>query len=199
MKRINQLTGLYISDPVLTSVKTLGELYQHVCAAAKPKPKNLYSQLHIVGQHQAEIAKKSKNAAAPQTKSNLGTLLKLRNVEILRKKPNAKELRTKKGLNKVIAKELRKGPLGVGPVRLDRKATRAEKSYLKRETMPIEGTRIAPDLGVPVTPTAAHLLKDRTARKKREWFESHDKSWNEVDMLIRERKFASRQSDTPRL
>ncbi|PVI06063.1 actin-domain-containing protein [Periconia macrospinosa] len=199
MKRVTQLTGLHISDPTLTSVTTFGELYQHFCAAAKPKPAKLFSYLHIVGQRQAEAKKEvvAQNApkALPHPKTQLSTLLKLRNVEILRKKPNAKVLRTKRGLSKVISRELGKGKIGAGPSRRGgRGAMARERWYVKQETKPIEGTSVAPGFGVPVSPTAAQLLKDRTTRKKMEWFESQDKTWKQVEMLVRERKFAPTES-----
>ncbi|CAI6340156.1 unnamed protein product [Periconia digitata] len=196
-KRMRQLTGLLVSDPTLTSLTTLGELYHHLCADSKPKPSKLFSYLHIEGQQQAEAAKKAaaqqtSNAPTP-TKANLGTLLKLKNVELHRKRPNAKDLRTKKGLSKVITKELRTGGLGAGPSQPGFRASMKERSYVKRETKLIEGTKVAPTFGVAVSPTAAQLLKDRTQRKKQEWYDQ-DKSWKQVDMLIRERKFAPVES-----
>ncbi|KAF2644776.1 hypothetical protein P280DRAFT_443787 [Massarina eburnea CBS 473.64] len=187
-KRMNQLTGLYISDPKLTSAETLGELYHHFCAAAKPKPARLFSQIHVLGQRQAQVAKQAAQTSdptvpTPRTKPNISTLLKLNNVEIHRTRPNAFEERKKKGLNKVIGKEIRARGLN-----------NDYRSRYTSQTESIEGTRKVPRFGTPVSPTAATLLKERTERIKQTLFErpildgGMGMDANKINMMMRRRK-----------
>ncbi|KAF1953581.1 hypothetical protein CC80DRAFT_494478 [Byssothecium circinans] len=199
-KRLNQLTGLYISDPDLTSAHTLGDLYHHFCAAAKPKPKHLFTQLHLLGQQQAQAAKQAaqntdSSAPAVRSKPNLSTLLKLKNVDIHRKRPNATAERKKSGLQKVIRWELQARKLVPSRVPREEFVERQRQNALMHaERKAVEGTRAAPQFGVPISPNAAALLKERTGRKKKELFNRDAPegqtglSMTEIDDMIRRRK-----------
>ncbi|KAF1351573.1 hypothetical protein EJ07DRAFT_137371 [Lizonia empirigonia] len=104
-KRLLQLTGTRIADPLLTSTSTLGDLYGHLRSAAKPAPTSLFSALHTEGQHlraQAKQHSTSTSAAPTRPRANLGDLIHLGNVELRRSKPTLTEKRTKTGLEKVV-------------------------------------------------------------------------------------------------
>lgn len=103
-KRLLQLTGTRITDPLLSSSRTLGDLYGHLRDAAKPAPTSLFSALHTEGQH---IRAKAKTDLTPpsstkQPRANLGDLIHLGNVELKRTKPTMTDRRTKTGLEKVV-------------------------------------------------------------------------------------------------
>jgi hypothetical protein len=176
-------------------------LYYQFCAAAKPKAKNLFTQLHVVGQRQAQLAKKQLSeqqkalGTLPTSRPNISTLLKLNNVEIHRKRPNATQERQKTGVQKLIAEEVRARKLSRSQLDQLTTITRAGKrSLLKEGKRNLEGTKVAPNYGAPVSPTAAHILKERTERKKRELFDSESvdpelgMSLVEIEDMLRERQ-----------
>lgn len=174
-KRLAQLTGLYISDPNLTSASTLGDLYHHLCDAEKPKPTKLFNLLNIEGSrqnHKANRLAESGQAAieiAAEKKPGVGELLKLRNVQIFGKKPNAVEERRKTGLQKVVHQELKSRRLVAK--RGQRVSPEKEVELQARrlaESGVIEGTRRAPEFGLPIPPTIAEKMKKRTEKKKGE-------------------------------
>jgi actin-related protein 6 len=121
-KRLLQLTGTRISDPLLTSTSTLGELYGHLRDAAKPQPTSLYSAIHIEGQRAREVAKQNTlvDASPKKQRANVGDLIHLGNVELRRTKPTLTEKRVKTGMEKVVQYALwergldTKGKKGVG-------------------------------------------------------------------------------------
>jgi hypothetical protein len=112
MKRVTQLTGHYISDPNLTSAKTLGDLYHHFCAAAKPKLTRVHKFIQVEGKRlnrKANQMASSKDASATprQSRPHVGELLNLENVQVLRRRPNAVEERRRIGLQKAISREMK--------------------------------------------------------------------------------------------
>jgi hypothetical protein len=193
---MTQLTGLYISDPNLTSTETLGELYHHFCVAAKPELAKVYKYIQVEGSKENRKAKELNDVWTKQKKARptVGELLKLGNVQVYSKKPTAKDERKKTGLHKAIRRELKTRDL------LDRKPQHREarleqmqeRGLRRRETNMIEGTRVAPQFGTVVARGAAHLLKERTERKRKELLESHDTDL--VDQLVRERNLAPARS-----
>lgn len=105
-KRLLQLTGTRISDPLLSSSRTLGDIYGHLRDAAKPAPSSLFSALHSEGQY---IREKAKTQITPsdvlvnqKKKADLGDLLTLGNVELKKSKPTMTDRRTKTGMEKVV-------------------------------------------------------------------------------------------------
>lgn len=110
-KRLTQLTGHSISDPYLTSATDIGDLYHHICDAAKPKPADLYSYLHTMGtrQNRAINVASRRHAEGSVIKMRApvtGELLKATNVQILRRKPTKEDRRVQVGLNKVVRREM---------------------------------------------------------------------------------------------
>ncbi|KAF9697324.1 hypothetical protein EKO04_005111 [Ascochyta lentis] len=103
-KRLLQLTGTRIADPLLSSASTLGDLYGHLRDAAKPAPASLFSALHTEGQHLREKAKQQPalDASPRKPRADLGDLIHLGNVELRRSKPTLTEKRTKTGMEKVV-------------------------------------------------------------------------------------------------
>ncbi|KZM24044.1 mitochondrion [Ascochyta rabiei] len=103
-KRLLQLTGTRIADPLLSSSTTLGDLYGHLRDAAKPAPTSLFSALHTEGQHLREKAKQQAtlDASPRKPRADLGDLIHLGNVELRRSKPTLTEKRTKTGMEKVV-------------------------------------------------------------------------------------------------
>ncbi|KAH7340056.1 hypothetical protein BKA66DRAFT_544094 [Pyrenochaeta sp. MPI-SDFR-AT-0127] len=163
-KRLFQLTGLYISDPQLASVNTLGDLYSCLCVAARPQPTSLFSAIHIEGQKARARAKhRAPSSIAPQRRVDLGDLIRLGNVELRRVKPTKTEKRTNVGLNKVVQYALWERGLGVGT---SRKVVQNGKKILQV----VEGTRQAPEFGKPVSSKGASFL----AKKTRQWAEEQE-------------------------
>lgn len=113
-KRLYQLTGIRISDPLLASSNTLGDLYGNLCAAAKPQPTTVYSSIFIEGGKARVRAKQQASTqASSRRRADLGDLIRLGNVELRRVKANLKEKRTKTGLQKVYTYALHeRGLLG---------------------------------------------------------------------------------------
>ncbi|KAH6616686.1 actin-domain-containing protein [Boeremia exigua] len=104
-KRILQLTGTRIPDPLLSSSRTLGDVYGHLRDAAKPAPISLFSALHTEGQYIREKAKNqitTLDHSSQKKKADLGDLLMLGNVELRKSKPTKTEKRTKTGMEKVV-------------------------------------------------------------------------------------------------
>jgi hypothetical protein len=177
-KRVTQLTGLYISDPSLSSADTLGDLFHHFCVAAKPKLAKVHKFIQVEGSkenHKANQLAQSQDASAkPQkTRAHVGDLLKLGNVKVLRKRPTAADERKKTGLHKAIRRELKNRNLvRRKPVSREGRSGRLYETTLSGgKTTVIGGTRIGPQVGNVVPREAAHLLKTRTERKKREWLD----------------------------
>jgi hypothetical protein len=149
-KRIFQLTGIRISDTHLTSANTIGHMYDYLCTAAKPQPTALFSAIHMQGQKARQRAKE--NGTVQETarrRADLGDLINLGNVEIRKVKPNKSEVRTKKGMSKVIDYALwERGLSGPLPPNL-------------RKSLPVSGgKRDVPGSAKPVSlDNASHLLK----------------------------------------
>ncbi|KAJ4342250.1 hypothetical protein N0V87_001236 [Didymella glomerata] len=103
-KRLLQLTGSRISDPQLSSARTLGDLYSSLRSTAKPAPSSLFSSLHTEGQIIREKAKTQilSSDVAAKKHADLGDLLTLGNVELKKHKPTKTEKRTKTGMEKVV-------------------------------------------------------------------------------------------------
>jgi Ribosomal subunit 39S len=69
MKRVSQLTGHGIPDPIMTSAKSLSDLFDYLTRASNPKPKKLAHQLltkediinlpnvHIMGRRETPVDK----------------------------------------------------------------------------------------------------------------------------------------------
>lgn len=135
----------------------LGDLYGHLCAAAKPQPTSLYSTLHIEGQKSRERAKQAQGT--PRRRADLGDLLKLGNVELRRVRANRTEKRTKTGMEKVIDFALYER--GLHPVinRLQAQVGTSHPLGLKLGGKKyFEGTRNVPEYGRPVPSGAANVL-----------------------------------------
>ncbi|KAF1948071.1 hypothetical protein EJ02DRAFT_429807 [Clathrospora elynae] len=138
-KRLFQLTGHRISDPQLSSTRTLGDLYNFLCTAAKPQPTSLFAAMHVEGQRARENAKKHAPSLASATttrptpsaakrKPDLGDLINLGNVSLRRVKPTKAEKRTSTGLDKVVQYALWERGLGTGvPSRLGNKGKRVAR------------------------------------------------------------------------
>ncbi|KAF2653273.1 hypothetical protein K491DRAFT_759800 [Lophiostoma macrostomum CBS 122681] len=90
-KNIVSSTNLIISDNNLNSSRTLGELYNHLVAASKPKPTKLYSQIKL----EATLYPNKKTPGMEQ-------LTKLSNVTLHKKKITEKQQERKLGRWKVI-------------------------------------------------------------------------------------------------
>ncbi|KAF2025961.1 actin-domain-containing protein [Setomelanomma holmii] len=140
-KRLHQLTGLRIPDSHLTASKTLGDIYSHLCAAAKPQPTSLYSAIHIEGQKARERAKQQGSALeTSRARADLGDLLALGNVALRGSKLDKVEARTKMGM---------------------------QKPSRRHVLPPAEGTRRTPEFGRPVpSKTVAKLTKRRDTLAK---------------------------------
>jgi hypothetical protein len=189
---MTQLTGLYVSDPNLTTTSTLGELYHHFCVAAKPDLAKVYKYIQVEGSKENHKANDLAGIWTKQQKARptVGELLKLGNVQVHSKKPTAKEERKKTGLHKAIRRELKQRDLlDRRPQGRDERLQQINERMLRsRETNMIEGTRVAPQFGTVVAREAAHLLKERTERKRKELLDS--RSFDAVDQLVRERNLA---------
>ncbi|KAF1842548.1 actin-domain-containing protein [Cucurbitaria berberidis CBS 394.84] len=159
-KRLLQLTGLRISDPQLTSTKTLGDLYGYLCAAAKPQTTSLFSAIHLEGQKARERAKQQSSVpdALSRRRADLGDLINLGNVELRRVKATKTEKRTKTGLDKVVQYALWERGLGG-----NKSSTSAKHGKSKPRIL--EGTRQAPAFGKPMSGKGATFL----AKKTSEW------------------------------
>jgi hypothetical protein len=102
-KRVFQLTGIRISDPHLTSCNTLGDMYDYLCAAAKPQPASLYSAIYMQGQKARQRAKKHDSSQkTARQRADLGDLIRLGNVKLRSSPPTKLEMREKKGMQKVV-------------------------------------------------------------------------------------------------
>ncbi|KAF2687071.1 hypothetical protein K458DRAFT_333133 [Lentithecium fluviatile CBS 122367] len=196
-KRFTQLTGLYISDPSLTGANTLGDLYHHFCVAAKPELAKVHKFIQVEGSKENRKANQLAQSQSTRTRTqrsrpHVGELLKLGNVQVLSKRPTAKDERKKIGLHKAIRRELKKRDL-LDNKRMSRqeRLERAQEAQLrKKETNMIEGTRVAPQFGTVVALEAAHLLKQRTERKKVELLGAQVGRDDVVNQLLRERNLA---------
>ncbi|KAI8936858.1 hypothetical protein NX059_006095 [Plenodomus lindquistii] len=154
-KRIHQLTSLRISDPQLTATQTLGDLYGHLCAAAKPKPATLHSALFIEGQRAREQAKHQRSTGAnTRQKANLGDLITLGNVEIRRARPNKAEKNTKTGLDKVVQYALSERGLRTPGHGLGRTVRRGTNSSQRSKSV-----AVGPDLGRIISSEGAKSLE----------------------------------------
>ncbi|KAH8732203.1 actin-domain-containing protein [Phaeosphaeriaceae sp. PMI808] len=135
-KRLFQLTGIRISDPHLSSSNTLGQLYNHLCEAAKPRPTSLFSTIHIEGQKAREDIKKQQSTqVTSRRRADLGDLITLGNVEVRRVKASKTEKRTKTGM-------------------------------AKYDSRMVEGTRQVPDFGSPLSNKAATMLAKWTGKQQ---------------------------------
>jgi actin-related protein 6 len=159
-KRLFQLTGLRISDSQLTASKTLGDLYRHLCAAAKPQPKSLHSAIHMEGQKARERAKQREVVAgSSKSRADLGDLITLGNVQLHRVKPDKIEQRTKTGIEKVIHYAL--WERGLAPS-TPQKSRRTSSSKSRKGPRVLEGTRQIPEFGKPVPSKIVAKLVKRT-------------------------------------
>jgi hypothetical protein len=161
------LTGLRIPDPQLTSSDTLGDLYGHLCAAAKPQPTSLFSAIHIEGQKARERTKQqAPTQAASRHKADLGDLIKLGNVELRRVKANKTEKRTKIGQNKVIDYALWERGLGrnQSPQQPERVAEHSLGLTLGVPKNVVEGTRTVPTFGKPLSSREVNVLVKETKK-----------------------------------
>lgn len=145
--------------------------------------------------HKANQLAQSQDAWTRPQKSrpHVGELLKLGNVQVHSKRPTVKDERKKTGLHKAIRRELKKRDL------LDHKTLSREERLEQvhearlrsRETNMIEGTRVAPKFGTVVARGAAHVLKERTQRKKKELLDSQlAPDMDVVNQLVRARNLA---------
>ncbi|KAF2632366.1 actin-domain-containing protein [Macroventuria anomochaeta] len=146
-KRLLQLTGTRIPDPLLSSSTTLGDLYGHLRDAAKPAPTSLFSALHTEGQYLREKAKTQITAedSSRQQRANLGDLLTLGNVELRKSKPTLTEKRTKTGMEKVVQYALWERGLD----------TKGKRGKRKQEDVPV---------GTPLSRRSAKFLVGKTSQ-----------------------------------
>ncbi|KAJ4305086.1 hypothetical protein N0V90_000616 [Kalmusia sp. IMI 367209] len=162
-KRLAQLTGQYISDFNLTSARTLGDLYHHICGAAKPATSKVHAYINIEGARQnqrmeeLQISQPDAAALAAKRKAHVGELLELGNVKIHRVRPNKVQQRTQIGLYKEVGRKLQLKDL-----------INNERPRRFNETI-VEGTKLVPSFGLPVSPNATQKLKERTESKREEW------------------------------
>ena len=166
-KRLFQLTGIRISDPHLSSSNTLGDLYGHFCAAAKPKPTSLYKAIFIEAEKAQERVKRQAIAqAAPGRKADLRDLINLGNVELRRRKANKTEKRTKIGQEKVINYALWERGLhmkqNLPPLDAPRKHILGLRLGFPRRI--VEGTRTVPEFGRALPSGVVNALVSETKR-----------------------------------
>jgi hypothetical protein len=163
-KRVFQLTGIRVSDPHLSSSKTLGQLYDHVYDAAKPQPTSLYSAILIEGANARRRAKHpdNPNPLRSQRRADLGDLINLGNVQLRKTKPTKTEARTKAGLKKVIDYALLERNLLSND--LDKRRDRP----LRDNKGLVEGTRHIPDFGKPLSSKGVNYLAKKTMEKREE-------------------------------
>jgi hypothetical protein len=179
---MTQLTGLYITDPKLTSATTLGELYHHFCVAAKPELAKVFKYVQVEGSKENQKAKETDGIAARQKKprTTVGELLKLGHVQVLSKRPTAKDERKKTGLHKAIRRELKERDLiddrprarGVTGEQPQEHPSAIHKGKFKKRKLNTRGANSMEarrvQLGTVVAREAVHLLKERTERKSKE-------------------------------
>jgi hypothetical protein len=181
---MTQLTGLYITDPKLTSATTLGELYHHFCAAAKPELDKVFKYVQVEGSKENQKAKETNSVATKQKKprATVGELLKLGHVQVLSKRPTAKDERKKTGLHKAINRELKERDLvdqrprtrGVTGKQLSwkdhpsamHKGKFKKRKLIKGEIYSMDARKV--QLGTALPREAVHLLKERTERKNKD-------------------------------
>ncbi|PSN67394.1 hypothetical protein BS50DRAFT_574091 [Corynespora cassiicola Philippines] len=142
-KRLIQLTGLHISDPYISSAKSLGELYSHLRNATKPKTNKLHSVIHI----EAAKANRSANLRAdagiePGKKAPANELLSLGNVSLHKQKITPAQKRREVGLEKVY--RYATAERGLKFVSHRGKPSKASR-------LPQEGTRAIPEFGQPLS------------------------------------------------
>jgi hypothetical protein len=165
-----QLTGFRISDPHLSSATTLGDLYGHVCAAAKPQPTTLYSTLIVEGEKARRKAKQQATQLSPRRKADLGDLIRLGNVELRRVKPTKTEKRERTGMQKVVNYALWERKLDSGRAERekqsqDRRVTRLLKYGTPDLLLRVkEGTSKVPAFGQPVSNRVAQMAKKGTEK-----------------------------------
>lgn len=153
-KRLLQLTGNRISDPLLSSACTLGDMYGFLRDTAKPAPASLFSTLHTEGQILREKAKTEVTASdllrQQKKKADVGDLLTLGNVELKKHKPTMTEKRKDTGLHKVIEYALWERGLA-NPSKGKKGGSRTRK----QTDVPI---------GTPLSQKSARFLAGRTAQ-----------------------------------
>lgn len=172
-KRAYQLTGLHISDPQLNTSKTLGDLYGHLCAAAKPRPTALHGVIYVEGEKARRERAKQQAAtqAPPRRRADLGDLIALGNVEIRPYRSHGnieKERQTKIGQLKVINYALEERGLTNTQYRESKKTTEVDDHPLGlRVAVPknlVEGTRAVPEFGKPLSSYERNLLVRETKK-----------------------------------
>lgn len=136
-------------------MRTLGDLYGALCAAAQPQSATLFTTLHREGQRAREKLKQQ--GTTSERKANLGDLLTLGNVELRRVRPTKAENRVKTGLDKVVQYALWERGLGSGRSALSVQHRR-QKSAVR------EGTREVPEFGRVIGSRAADYLSQQTKR-----------------------------------
>jgi len=144
----------------------------------------LHKYINVEGSRQNRKAKMvlaEQREAVSKSKAGVGDLLKLGNVEVFRKRPNRKQQRVRIGLDKVVRQALAKRDLF------------EKKSRKVHNPIVFEGTRHAPDFGVPVSSDAAQKLHQRTDKKRME-LEAAGMDMYMVDKLIRNRNSVKKQA-----
>ncbi|KAL5114455.1 Actin-related protein 6 [Pleosporales sp. CAS-2024a] len=159
-KRVYQLTSIRISDAHVSSSRTIGELYDHVCEAAKLQPTSLYKGIMMEGRRARWQAKRQPTPASSrrQRRADLGDLISLGNVKLRATKPTKTELQTKTGLQKLINRALDEADL-----RYSRRDARDERrdQPLRDSLGLVEGNQRVPHFGKPLSSRSVNHLKSR--------------------------------------
>ncbi|RMZ71761.1 Actin arp-6 [Pyrenophora seminiperda CCB06] len=164
-KRLYQLTNYRIPDAKLASINNLGDLYHFIHDAFKPHPANLFTAMHQEGQRARIRAKReplSDSDAKPKRKADLGDLLTLGNVQLLRSKPTKLDKRTKTGLTKVIGYALWERKLTPQPL-LTSSTTKIKGKKTKRVVL--QPGRKLPQFAKPLSGKGADYLASVSGSK----------------------------------
>lgn len=128
-------------------------MYHHVCGTAKPVPTDVYTYINVEGARQnqkvKELARRTRNqpqASHRKIKTATGDLLKLGNVELLKRKETKTDRRVKTGLEKVVKRELVAKSLIPDPKAQRDKNTMAErKAKVRRRAELKDYIRLFPE------------------------------------------------------
>jgi actin-related protein 6 len=158
---VYQLTGIRVSDPHLSSSETLGDLYDHLYAAAKPQPKSLLQAIKSEGNEARRRANIQARAGKPaRRRADLGDLINLGNVELRTRPFTKKEVRIKTGLNKVVTRALAERGLRKNALDVD------TRKSLENRVGVVEGTRKVPEFGKVLSSRGAAYLEEETRKRK---------------------------------